>query len=186
MRIALFGSLLGILTGTVCTQVPKLEFEVASVRQNTSGAPPAGDSTTSNVPLGPGDVYAPTGGELNVKNYLLIQYIAFAYRMNDGQMKAFQAMAPQWVMTDRFNIQARTENHEVTKDQLRLMMRSLLAERFKMAVHEEERQEAVFGLVLVKPGVMGPKLHAHPAGDNCFVRFLAARGGRRCSGEGAG
>ena len=159
-------------------QTPKLEFEVASVRQNNFSAPPSGNATTSNVPLGPGDLFAPTGGELNAKNFSLMQYVAFAYKMSDGQVKAFQQMAPEWVTTDRFNIQARTENHEVTKDQLRLMMRSLLAERFKMAVHEEMRQEAVFRLMPVKPGTTGPKLRMHPARDTCSSDFSPREGVR--------
>jgi len=107
----------------------KLSFDVASVRQNKSGPAPNGDAPGSNVPLGPGNVYSPTGGLVSVRNYTLLSYIAFAYKMTDGELDAFRRMAPDWVINDRFNIQARTEKSDVTKDQLRLMMRSLLAER---------------------------------------------------------
>jgi uncharacterized protein (TIGR03435 family) len=155
-----------------------LAFDVASVRENKSGAPPAGDETSSNVPLGPGDVFAATGGSLTVRNYPLMQYIAFAYRMTDGQLKTFREKAPEWVLNDRFNLQARTENSAVTKDQMRLMVRSLLAERFKMAVHYETRQEPVYGLLLVKPGATGPKLREHPAAVPCSADFSAREDGR--------
>lgn len=163
-----------MLTGLGVGQAQTMEFDVASVRQNESGAA----LTPSNVPLGPGSLYAPTGGVLNAKNYPLMQYIAFAYMMNDAQLKAFRAMAPEWVLNDRFDIQARTENHAATKDQMRLMMRALLAERFKMAVHQETRQENVLGLVLVKPGVLGPGLRAHPAGDSCSSDFSKREDGK--------
>ena len=38
------------------------KFDVASVKQNKSGLPPSGDMPNSNVALGPGDYYSPTGG----------------------------------------------------------------------------------------------------------------------------
>jgi uncharacterized protein (TIGR03435 family) len=149
-------------TTSVPPTAEKLEFDVASVRQNKSGNKPA-----SNVPLGPGDVYVPSGGAFDAKNFALLNYIAFAYRMTDGQLQSFQTKAPDWVLTDRFNIQARTENRNVTKDQMRLMMRSLLAERFRLAVHYEARQTSAFGLVLTKAGTTGPKLQPHPTGAAC-------------------
>jgi uncharacterized protein (TIGR03435 family) len=47
------------------------------------------------------------------------------------------------------------------------MMRSLLAERFKLAVHYEKRQVRVFALVMVKAGALGSKLQPHPVGGTC-------------------
>lgn len=143
----------------------KLSFDVASVRQNRSG-----DASSTNVPLGPGNVYSPTGGLLTTKNMPLIAYISFAYRMPWTQQKALEAMAPAWVVQDRFNLQARTEKTGVTKDELRLMMRSLLAERFGLAVHYESRLTPVFALQLVKAGAPGPRLRPHPA-DGCSRDF---------------
>ncbi|MEO8869801.1 MAG: TIGR03435 family protein [Granulicella sp.] len=142
----------------------KIEFDVASIRPNKPGM---SDDQRSNVPLGPGDVYPSNGGVLNAENFPLLAYITFAYKMTDGQLQSFRAMVPDWVSTERFNIQARTENRNVTKDQMRLMMRSLLAERFKLAVHYEKREAPVFGLVLAKPGTTGPQLQRHPADAAC-------------------
>jgi uncharacterized protein (TIGR03435 family) len=48
---------------------------------------------------------------------------------------------------------------------MRLMIQSLLAERFRLAIHHETQQVPVFALVLAKPGKTGPKLLPHPAGD---------------------
>jgi len=139
----------------------KLEFDVASVRQNKSGKP------QSNIPLGPGNVYKPSGGLLIARNFPLLTFMEFAYKMTDYQEASLQATVPDWVISDRFTIEARTENHNVTKDQLRLMMRSLLAERFKLAVHYQARQVSVYALVAAKPGVLGPKIRAHPADSPC-------------------
>ena len=47
------------------------------------------------------------------------------------------------------------------------MTQSLLADRFKLAVHFETRQVAVLALVLEKPGKPGPKLRLHSEGPPC-------------------
>jgi uncharacterized protein (TIGR03435 family) len=54
-----------------------------------------------------------------------------------------------------------------TQDQMRLMMQSLLAERFRLKAHWETRQAPVFALVEQRPGKLGPLLEPHPASDNC-------------------
>lgn len=144
-------------------QVP-LTFDVASIHQNQRG-PDAPVST--NVPLGPGNVYTPTGGLFRAINYPLFSYIMFAWKMNDAQVAAFRSKAPEWVINDRFNIQARTENTAVTKDELRLMMRSLLADRFGLTVHTETQHLSGYVLQLAHPGVLGPRLRPHPSGVAC-------------------
>jgi uncharacterized protein (TIGR03435 family) len=74
---------------------------------------------------------------------------------------------PEWVMSDRFDIEARTEDRDATKDRMRPMMRSLLADRFQLKVHDEARQLPVFGLVAAKAGKMGPKLATHAVDASC-------------------
>jgi hypothetical protein len=51
----------------------KLEFEVASVRQNKTN-----DKASMNVGPTPGDKMASTGGLYSARNIVLVQYIAFA------------------------------------------------------------------------------------------------------------
>lgn len=138
-----------------------LSFDVASVRPSKETKP------SSNVPLGTGNVSTPSHGILRAKNFPLLTYLVFAYKLTDYQQEAIESAAPDWVSNDRYNIEARTEKQDVTKDDLRLMMRSLLAERFKLAVHYEKRQVRVFALVTVKAGALGPKLQPHPAEATC-------------------
>lgn len=140
----------------------KLEFDTASVHRDKSGHEP-----TSNVPLGPGDVYPPTGGLLYARNFSLMDYIEFAYKLKDYQEESVRAKLPDWAQQERFTIQARTDKENVTKDELRLMMRSLLAERFKLELRYESRSVPVLALVLIKPGTLGPDLQAHPSGRPC-------------------
>jgi uncharacterized protein (TIGR03435 family) len=145
----------------------KLEFDVASIRQNKSGPGDAGgDKPHVNFPIGSDDSYAP-GGIFSATNLPLISYIIFAYKITTNNRAALLASVPDWVSTDGFNIEARTDNHEVTKDQMRLMMQSLLSQRFKLVAHHETRQVPVFAAILAKPGTLGPQLRQHPAGAPC-------------------
>ncbi len=147
-----------------------VEFEVASIKPNKSL-----DEATSNFPLGPGDVYVANGGYFSATNHPLIDYIAFAYKIAARQLEALQSQVPGWVTTDRFDIQARVSGNP-TKDQMRLMMQSLLANRFKLAVHNETRQIRVYGLLLLKPGKTGPQLRPHPSGESCSTTPPSASG----------
>jgi bla regulator protein blaR1 len=140
----------------------KMSFEVASIRPSA----PTGYSQ-SNFSLDPGDGDPPTGGVLSA-DFPLSVYIMFAYKLwlTNDQINAMLAQQPKWASTDRFTIQARAVGHP-TKDQMRLMMQSLLAERFKLAIHFEDQEVPVFVLTLAKAGKRGPKLIPHAEGPPC-------------------
>ena len=139
----------------------KMEFEVASIK------PDPGPFRPPNFPLDPGEAYRPVGGCFSA-DFSLTTYITFAYKLSlsQDQRQAMIAHLPNWVTTERFDIQARAEG-KPTKDQMRLMMQSLLADRFKLAVHFETQVVPVLALVLVKPGKTGPKLRPHSEGVPC-------------------
>ncbi|MGA8086199.1 MAG: TIGR03435 family protein [Terracidiphilus sp.] len=156
----------------------KQQFEVASVRENKSGGP-----SYSNFSLDNGNAYFIikkndkldlNGTLFSAKNQTLMRYIIFAYKLSGTQelalrfdyFEGLQLHVPQWVKDDRYDIEARAPE-PATKDQLRLMMQSLLAERFKLKVHNETREAPVFALVLEKPGKLGPQLEQHKADDDC-------------------
>jgi len=131
-------------------------FDVASIRRSKPGGQP-----NANFPLGPGDVYTPNGGLFSATNQPLITYILFAYKLQGNQIQSLQPQLPEWATTDRFDIQARAEGNP-GKDQMRLLTRSLLADRFKLAMHTETREVPVLAFVLIKPGAMGRRLWQHP------------------------
>jgi uncharacterized protein (TIGR03435 family) len=138
-----------------------MEFEVASIKPNTSD-----DPANANFPLGPGAVYVPNGGLFSATGYPLITYIAFAYKLTGGDVQTLQSELPAWAMTDHFDIQARAKGNP-GKDDMRMMMRSLLADRFKFAIHYQTREVPALALVLVKPDKTGPKLRQHPGDSPC-------------------
>jgi bla regulator protein blaR1 len=138
----------------------KMAFEVASVKQNKCGPPPT-CPIDSNIELIPGDSYAPTGGFFTATNWYLMPYIVFAYKLDANAYQYLRPQLPKWANADSFDIQARATDSNPTKDQMRLMMQSLLADRFKLVVHTETRQLPVLALVLDKPGKLGPQLRQH-------------------------
>jgi uncharacterized protein (TIGR03435 family) len=144
----------------------KAMFDIASVKRDT--AEPSQQTVYSNIPLGPRDVFVPTGGLFSATNMPLIQYIIFAYKLTPPRTDAVIAQLPKWANTDRYDIQARTIGNP-SKDQFRLMMQALLADRFKLAIHYEARQMPVFALVLNKPGKLGPKLQPHSGDVPCSL-----------------
>jgi uncharacterized protein (TIGR03435 family) len=152
--------LLGLLSSAPFAQTPAdPSFEVASVKSNRTD-----DTATTLFPLGPGDAYVASGGRFRATNQPLIAYLRFAYRLGPGELLDL----PKWVYNERFDIEARA-NGEQTKDQMRTMMRSLLKERFTLAVHTEQRTQAIYDLELAKPGQTGPQLRAHQPDNTCVA-----------------
>jgi bla regulator protein blaR1 len=142
-----------------------LEFEVASVKPSEPGSSPG-----ANMSLNTGDYLNTTGG-LFTGNLPLVTYIAFAYKLSldHEQKKLLLDSLPKWAATQMFAVQARASAGNPTKDQYRLMMQSLLANRFKLVSQLEQRNVPVFALALVKPGSPGPNLHLHSNGPPCNV-----------------
>ena len=113
----------------------KPAFEVASVKPSQRGSSGGG--------ITPG----PTG--LTARNVTLLFCIRIAYDVQD-----YQVAGPDWISTEQYDIAAKT-GAPVQQDQLRLMLQTLLAERFKLVMHREQRTRSVYQLVV---GNNGPKL----------------------------
>jgi uncharacterized protein (TIGR03435 family) len=115
-------------------------FEVASVKVNRTGAPggsfvmPPGRFTATNIPL--------------------TVLITNAY-----QLSFFQVVGgPDWATTDRFDIVAKAPDG-APPEQTRAMVRTLLKERFKLAVHMETRETPLYALVKARADDrLGPNL----------------------------
>jgi uncharacterized protein (TIGR03435 family) len=156
IRTFLLAVPVAMLAQTTNPAVPAApKFEVVSIKRNTSSDPP-----TFNFPLGPGDVYVRNGGYFSAAGLPLLSYISFAYKVIGNQAQYLLPQLPEWAKTERYDIQARAQS-DPGKDGMRLMMRALLADRFKLAVRYENREVPVFAFVLLKSGKPGPDLHPH-------------------------
>jgi len=116
----------------------KLEFEVASIKP---AAP---------MPMGQMRVMMNAdGGMLRYSNVSLKDCIRVAYRVKD-----FQVEGPDWIGNTRFDITAKFPEG-ATQDQLPEMLQALLADRFKLTLHRDTKEHAIYALVV---GKGGPKL----------------------------
>jgi uncharacterized protein (TIGR03435 family) len=118
-----------------------LAFEVVSVRPNIS------DERTTK--------FNTRNGSLNSTNVSLREFIRWAYGVKD-----YQIAGPDWLRSQRYDIVAKAEA-SVPDDRLMAMLQGLLAERFKLAIHRETKERAVYALVV---GKNGPRLHEVEAG----------------------
>ncbi|HXE31360.1 MAG TPA: TIGR03435 family protein [Terriglobales bacterium] len=133
---------------------PNLRFEVASIKPSEPGG-----RRGSSFPLTPGDRYAPNDGLFRASGLPVLRYIAFAYGFDpnpDPQL----AVLPGWTKSERYDIEARA-GRPATKDEMRVMVRNLLVDRFKMKTHYETRNLNVYELMLIKPGQFGPQMRVH-------------------------
>ena len=78
--------------------------------------------------------------------FSLADLIRTAYRV-----KPYQVSGPSWIGADRFNIQAKIPDG-VSKDVVPEMLQALLAERFQLTFHRENKEIAVDALVAGKIG----------------------------------
>jgi bla regulator protein BlaR1 len=111
-----------------------LKFEVASVK------PYAGPGFPNSFAM------QRSGGRIRWTNTLM-GLVMYAYRI-----EAFQETGMAHVPYSFWVIDAKT-SPDATDDQIRLMVQSLLAERFKFRAHREKRQLAGYALMAAKGGV---------------------------------
>src|SRR5262245_27560572 len=116
---------------------PQLQFAVGSVKP--SQLVTAGDSYPESIDIA-------QGGRLTMKNVRLSSCLKWAYGVQDSQVSG-----PDWISVDRFDIVALPAQLS-TEDNLRLMLRSLLADRFKLAFHQANKEASIYGLVIAKNG----------------------------------
>jgi uncharacterized protein (TIGR03435 family) len=108
-------------------------FDVASVRQNTSGEFVGSFG------------YEP-GGLLVVVNNPVRTLVRSAYSLQNYQILG----GPEWMNSDRYDVTARAAGN-ASEDQLRLMLRRLLSERFRLVTRSETREIPIYALVIAGP-----------------------------------
>ena len=115
-------------------------FEAASIKPNRAGA-------------GRGLVSEP-GGRVTGTNVTAAMLIRFAYDLPDFQVSG----GPRWINSDRFDVVAKAEG-DPPLEQRRLMLRKLLAERFRLIAHTETRKLPIYAMVVARSdGRIGPRI----------------------------
>jgi uncharacterized protein (TIGR03435 family) len=117
---------------------PRPEFEVASVKPNTSG--------NGMIMIRP-----PVGGRFTATNVRLKMLIGLAYKLQDYEISG----GPAWINSDGYDVTAKATDGNIGIDQLRPMLQTLLEDRFQLKVHRETKDVPVYALLA---GKNGPKL----------------------------
>jgi uncharacterized protein (TIGR03435 family) len=141
-------------------------FEVASIKPNNSGD---GRVMMQNQP-----------GRYIATNVTLRLLIRNAYQLQDFQITG----GPSWLASDHFDINAKVPDEFRAMappapgsgpGPLQLMIRALLAERFKLVVHNETKESPIYALILARSdGKLGPGLKKSVV--DCATVFAAGRG----------
>jgi uncharacterized protein (TIGR03435 family) len=82
---------------------------------------------------------------------------------------------PSWIDSETYDIEAKAEDNAIPMsvtgkplwDETRLMLRALLADRFKLAIHRETKEMSIYELVVAKGG---PKLK--PSTADCATNLM--------------
>ncbi len=135
-------------------------FEASSVRP----APTANSTAPTYVKVDPARI------DLRLP---LQEVICMAY-----SVRASQVAGPEWLGNMRFDIEAKLPEG-ATEDQIPVMLQSLLAERFHLSIHRENRLQSVYAVVADKRGLkMKPApdetAGASPVKRGCGPRLRAA------------
>jgi uncharacterized protein (TIGR03435 family) len=112
------------------------QFEVAQVRQSK---PAAGRGGSERIVIDPGRL---TGTRVTLKRLVFEAYGVPYYRIFGG---------PAWLDSEEYDLEAKAESR-TSPDQLKLMLRALLEDRFKLAIHRETRELRVYALTVAKNG----------------------------------
>lgn len=148
---------IGILTGPrLAAQVvpPPANaptFEVASIKPNDGSGGRMGGRG------GP--------GRIDMTNVPLRRLIRQAYNIHESQVVG----GPEWIGTQGFDVNA-TIAGNVTPETRRLMMQTLLRDRFKLTFHAERRDLPIYALIVARSdGKLGEGLRRTPEGE-CLPR----------------
>ncbi len=128
-----------------------LSFDAADVHVSPKSANPNVQSLGGFV----------RGGRYQFRNATMLDLIASAYGVEPEKILG----GPSWLETDRFDILAKVPA-SATNPAARLMLRSLLAERFKLVIRNEDKLMSAWVMTATKPG---PQLKQSPGAGptNC-------------------
>jgi uncharacterized protein (TIGR03435 family) len=119
-------------------------FSVATIRPSAADVKFEHDGKIEVLPDG-----------MHMQDVLLTTCIKWAYGVQDSQISG-----PSFLQAERYDIVAKVET-PATPDEMKMMLRALLAERFKLRFHRENRELSSYAMVVAKGG---HKMH-EAAGD---------------------
>jgi uncharacterized protein (TIGR03435 family) len=121
-----------------------LAFEVASIKPSAQITPAMIQSGKIHVGM------KIDAARVDIGNWTIMQMICEAYKL-----KNYQVSGPDWLkslQSQRFDVVA-TMPAGATKEQVPQMLQALLAERFKLEMHNDSKEAHVYALIVAKGGL---------------------------------
>ncbi|HKE56023.1 MAG TPA: TIGR03435 family protein, partial [Pyrinomonadaceae bacterium] len=87
-----------------------------------------------------------TPGNFDYTGVSLAEYVKLAFGVTNRQL-----LGPRWIYEDRYDIAGKAAS-PAREDEILLMLRTLLMDRFQMKFHRENREAPVYALVVGKDG----------------------------------
>jgi len=148
-----------LLSGVALSAAPaqndapsRAAFEVASIKP----VPFKDESYFAGFASGAGNCafykFEPTGNRFYQGSITLCMLIREAYDVTDLQIVGLPEWSNQQKQSAWYQVEGRAAGNTLTVAQARAMLRTLLADRFKLAVHREPRNVPVYALVVEKSG----------------------------------
>ena len=113
-------------------------FDVASIRVSAIGRAGGEGSRRENIQVTPDAV--------SMRNVSFKSATRWAFHVMD-----YQVNGPDWINNERYDINAKSAG-PVAEEQLRLMMQTLLADRFKLVTHRVTKELPSYILTVAKGG----------------------------------
>jgi len=146
---------------------PAPRFEIADVHASAKAVNPF----VRNVPV--------RGGRYEVKNATMVDLIRIAYGYDANKILG----GPNWLEMDRYDVAAKVPASS-TPETHKLMLQSLLEDRFKLALHKETRPLPTYALTVGKKpqlkeadGKVAPGCRPQTASGEGEIMFMAETNG---------
>jgi uncharacterized protein (TIGR03435 family) len=119
-----------LASASVFAQSPRIEFEVASIRPSS----PA--TSTGGVRI--------DRAQIHYARFPFREFVARAYRV-----RVSQVLGPEWMSSERLDIDAKLPEGAM-QEQIPEMLQALLADRFALKQHREQKEMPMYSLTLGK------------------------------------
>ena len=154
MRLRLAVAMLAVSMATpLAQQSDGPRFDVVSVKPNDSPEPGGRNALERGT-------YE--GLNVTVRRMIALAYMPMPFSLIDG--------GPAWINSERFDVRAKFPDG-TPRQQVQVMMRAMLADRFRLRTHLEKRPTPIYALIVERAGALGPSLQpakidcANPAAD---------------------
>jgi uncharacterized protein (TIGR03435 family) len=111
------------------------------------------------------------GGRFSGQGFTLRDLIGYAYDADNSRQVIG---GPSWIDSERYDVMGKPERTDsLTLDEVKLMLQTLLAERFQLKIHRDTREMPVYVMTVAKSGL---KMKQRSDGDGGEPAGMLIRG----------